>query len=290
MSSIRSSVLKMLEAGALTAFALLLAFPARAQTRKGCGEIISGMDSIGSEPSNPFTAEWVTTDTMISATGEKRTRITTEDVARDSDGRIRIEKHGVATPPNNAKTVTLYKPDGETFTVTAEEWGTTIEIFDCSSGTHTRIQPGSRVAFVNVDARPGRSGVPNDHYIDLQAPPPDMKFPPEVTVEQLGAREIQGIQARGVRMTTLGKEKDGDWNGKPLRQTETWVSDDLQVRMRVVAKDLRTGIDESSELTIVKRDNPDPNLFEIPSAYDINPAVPGGLPGVKGIASPAPAQ
>lgn len=92
-------------------------------------------------------------------------------------------------------------------------------------------------------------------------------------------RQVQGLQTRGVRTTTLGTEKDGDWNGKPVRETETWVSDELQVRLLVTMKDFRTGRGEiSSELTKVKRDEPDPTLFEIPKDYQVNPAT---RPSVK---------
>jgi hypothetical protein len=115
-------------------------------------------------------------------------------------------------------------------------------------------------------------------------------MPPNITIEQLGTREIQGISARGVMTTTLGTEEDGDWNGKPIRETELWISDDLAAQMRRIVRDLRAGSQDISELMAIKREEPDPALFEIPQGYVINPVIPGGLPTMKASDSPRPVQ
>jgi hypothetical protein len=98
--------------------------------------------------SNPFTAEYRTTSTMPSPAGVPKTIVQREDVGRDSHGRIRTERHGVARPPDDRKTVTLETPDGKPFTVTQEEFGTLIHISDCASGTSVVLQPGLRIATV----------------------------------------------------------------------------------------------------------------------------------------------
>jgi hypothetical protein len=124
--------------GSLALMALLCGAPACAQETKGC----TGIGYVGTDSRNPFTAEYVTTSSMASTAGAPKTSVMKEDVARDSEGRIRIERHGVAQPPDDRKTVTLETPDGQPFTVTQEEYGTLIEIYDCESGTFVRIQPG----------------------------------------------------------------------------------------------------------------------------------------------------
>ena len=112
-------------------------------------------------------------------------------------------------------------------------------------------------------------------------PRPGMKLPPNIIMEALGNREIRGIQACGVKTTTLGTTEDGDWSGKPIREEELWLSDELAARMLRIVKDLRKGTEARDELLAIKRENPDPALFEIPKNYHLNPPIPGGLPIMK---------
>jgi len=262
------SKMKLLMCGSLAALALLGGAPARAQATKGC----TGIGYVGTDSSNPFTAEYVTTSSMVSAAGAPKTSVMKEDVARDSEGRIRIEKHGVAQPPDDRKTVTLETPDGQPFTVTREEYGTLIDIYDCASGTFVRIQPGMRIATV----KEASNAAPTNRVKHAYSTPfifrPGAKTPPNMTFELLGTREIQGIAAIGMKTTTLGTESDGEWNGKPIREYEVWVSDELATHLVKIAKDLHAGSEWRSELLAIKREEPDPALFEIPKGYDVNPA------------------
>ena len=268
MFTIRRVVLQDFIYGALTTVLLLCGSSAHAQMTKGC----SGINYLGADSSNPFTADYVTTSTTPSSSGIPKTSVQRENVARDSQGRIRFEKHRVSQPPDDRKTVTLETPDGKPFTVTREEYGTLIEIFDCASGTFIRIQPGMRIATVKEDTRPAPAPRSKHAYSAPYIPGPGVKIPPNVTIEQLGTREIQGIPARGVKTTTFGTEKDGEWNGKPISESELWVSDDLAAQMLSIRKDLKTGSEGRSELMAIKRGEPDPALFEIPKDFAVNPA------------------
>jgi hypothetical protein len=107
-----------------------------------------GISYVGADPSNPFTAAYRTTNTMPGTDGVPKTTERRKGVARDSHGRIRIERHGVTRTLDNRKTVTLETSGGQPFTVTQEEYGTLIPILDCASGTSTVIQPGLRMATV----------------------------------------------------------------------------------------------------------------------------------------------
>jgi hypothetical protein len=154
--------------------------PAHAQIRKGC----IGINYVGADSSNPFTAEYRTTSTMPSPAGVPKTIVQREDVARDSQGRIRFERHGVARPPDDRKTVTLETPDGKPFTVTQEEFGTLIHISDCASGTSVVLQPGLRIATVKEGNgapaiglialrkfRAARLGLPGDRALKYESTP-----------------------------------------------------------------------------------------------------------------------
>jgi len=98
-------------------------------------------------------------------------------------------------------------PDGMPFTVTREDYGTLIEIFDCASGTFIRIQAGMRIAIAKEDTVSAPPTLPKHPYSAPYIPGPSVKMPPNVTVERLGTREIQDIPARGVKTTTFGTEK-----------------------------------------------------------------------------------
>jgi len=284
MLPIQRAIPQILICGALTVVVLQCGMPTHAQTTKGC----SGINYVGADSSNPFTAEHVTTSTMATPAGMPKTTVVRENVARDSKGRIRFEKHGVRQPPDDRKTVTLETADGQPFTVTREEYGTLIDIFDCASGTTVQIQPGMRIATMKEDVSAAPTRQAKHAYSAPYIPGPGVKMPPNMTVEQLGTREIQGIPALGVKTTTLGTEKDGEWNGKPIRETELWVSDDLAVQILKSDKDFQAGNEGRFELVGIKREEPDPVLFEIPKGYEINPAIPKGLPRMKVSSSPRP--
>jgi hypothetical protein len=257
-------------AGVMATLALVCTAPAHAQIRKGC----NGINYVGGDSSNPFTAEYVTTSTTPNPAGVPKTSVLREDVARDSQGRIRFEKHGVTRLRDERRTVTLETTDGKRFTVTREEFGTLIDIFDCASGTSVILQPGLRIAKVQEGNGEAATEPIKHAYSAAYIPGPGVKMPPNMSVEQLGTREIQGISARGMRTTTLGTEKDEDWNGKPIRETELWVSDVLAAQILKVDKDLRAGSQGVSELTEIKREEPDPTLFNIPKDYEVNPKIP----------------
>ncbi len=283
MLQMRTTVATTPVVGVLTALALLCGIPTQAEISKGCG----GINYVGADSSNPFTAEYVTTSTMPTPAGVPKTWVLRENVARDSQGRIRFEKHGVVQLPDDRKTVTVKTPDGKPFTVTREEYGTLIDIFDCASGTMVCVQPGMRIATVKKYKSTAPTSQVKHAYSSAYIPGPGVKMPTNMTIEQLGNREIQGVSARGARTTTLGTERDGDWNGKPIRETELWVSDDLAAQMLKIDKDLRSGSEGRSELIAIKREEPDPALFDIPKDYQVNPAI---LPSVKGFGIPRPAE
>jgi hypothetical protein len=62
-------------------------------------------------------------------------------------------------------------------------------------------------------------------------PVPGAQIPANMSVEPLGNREIQGLSAVGLKASSLGTEKDGEWNGKPISETELWASEDLSLQL-----------------------------------------------------------
>lgn len=262
MAALRKAFAELFLRGGLAGM-LLCGAVAYAQEKRACGSV----DYVGAEPNNPFTADRVTTD--VGPNGQENESPIRELLARDEAGRVRIEKRATLSLSQN-KTRTLTTRDGETFQVTQEDLNTHILIHDCKAGTDIQIEPGTRIAIIRKQWVPSQAAVtgkrPFSSAFTLGG-----RTTPELAVEDLGFREIQRIQARGERRTTMGIEKDGDWNGKPMRQWEQWVSDDLGTVMIFIQKDLITRKGSRWELIHIRRERSDPTLFEIPAGYKVNP-------------------
>ena len=245
---------------AIVLFALQHAAPSRAQTpRRAC----TGIGLVAAVPSQPFVAEYVWTDQYP---GTAR-----ETVARDSNGRIRIElrRNGAPQDPEQLKKLGM---TDEGLTAQAWQMWSVASIFDCNAGTILRLQIEGLLAELR---RMGRENPADPDSVSFSAPflpGPGAKIPPNTTVEQLGNREIQGLAAIGVKTTTLGTEKDGEWNGKPIGEMELWASEDLSLQLIKITKDFRSGAESKYEVTSINRIEPDAGLFGIPADYKMDPA------------------
>jgi hypothetical protein len=226
---------------------------------------------VGGQPANPFSAKRTTKATTILPDGTKQLTERVEYIARDSDGRLRFEKHGGYRPAGDGEKYVLHTRDGGQIETTRETMGMSILIFDCLDSTMVLIQPGMQIAHVTKQSRPFKSNRPPPPYSIRVTNLLSGKPRPDISVEDLGFREIDGISARGVRLTNLGTESDGEWNGKPVRITETWASDDLAATILEIHTDPRKQMEDVATLTNIKREEPDHSLFETPPGYKVNP-------------------
>ena len=187
-------------------------------------------------------------------------------VARDAAGRIYIEEHNLpwqfysVSPHRDASTI----------------WALgTANVFDCFGGKSIYLDPGSRTANIKQSC----AGVPpfqqsNHPYSYALTLLLISKTAPSVSVQDLGNKRIGGFQAHGIKILLLGTDKDGDWNGRPIRATEAWRSDDLGATLLLVSSDFRKEIESRSALINIRRAEPDAFLFEVPPGYKISPATP----------------
>jgi hypothetical protein len=261
------------------AFILTLAIiprPAVSQSPQGC----IGIGYLAAESGKPFSAQIITSSKSRTETGETKSDVSLVDnfVARDRDGRIRDEKRPRELNSQSDRIVTLTWPDGTTRSIAQSTLSQMIMISDCSAGTVIQISPAMRYAIIHHRSEPQQTGPPRVPYSAHFLPNANTKSSPNLLVEDLGIKDIQGIPAHGVRHTTLGTEVDGDWNGKPLRETAQWVSDELAAMMLIIEKDFRTGRDTRWELANIQRGDPDPALFTIPPDFKIDPKIPEDLP------------
>jgi hypothetical protein len=102
--------------------------------------------------------------------------------------------------------------------------------------------------------------------------------------EDLGARQMEGVRANGLRTTTtIPQGRVG--NDRPIQIIdEQWYSPDLGVLIATRYSDPRTGVVEY-RLANVVRGEPSAELFTVPSDYTV---VQGITPGARGGRNPGP--
>jgi hypothetical protein len=110
----------------------------------------------------------------------------------------------------------------------------------------------------------------------LRHPPGfDSRKDPNVTVEDLGTAEMNGIEVDGKRVTrTIPEETVG--NDRPFTSVEeSWHSKQLDIDIQVKRTDPRMGT-HTVTMTNIIAGEPDAKYFEIPEGYRIEPM--GAMP------------
>ncbi len=96
-----------------------------------------------------------------------------------------------------------------------------------------------------------------------------MKRMPRPEVEKLPGQTINGIYAEGIRTTriipagTQGNDRD------ITIVQETWFSPDLKIAVLTKTSDPRNG-ETTTEIKDLSRDEPSPELFQVPAGYKIS--------------------
>jgi len=190
----------------------------------------------------------VTQFTQTLANGDHVQRTTTAAIARDSQGRTRMDRSisGVgalsATAGGQARAIMIHDPvAGVSYALNpASKTGTSMQIRTRPAGAEQSRARRSASSVANAAEK----------------------------TEDLGTQAIQGISAQGKRVTRAiaagqeGNEKEIDI------VTETWYSPDLQVLVQSKTSDPRFG-ETTYQLTGLSRAEPDPALFAVPSGYTI---------------------
>jgi hypothetical protein len=209
----------------------------------------------------PFSGEMVCTNILTRDDGSiSESRLTTM-YYRDGAGRIRRE--------------ILHKNDGE---IIRQQF----EVIDHSGGQNFTLYPQNRTVIKSNS--PIRSlaegayesqtlifecGYGNNLLISSKGYPY-----PEVKIESLGTRVIEGLEAEGTRFTlTIPAGKIN--NEKPIESGyERWYSRELQLDVLIKSSDSR-GMESTGRLINLKRGEPGAALFEIPPDYSLQK--PGNL-------------
>jgi hypothetical protein len=266
---------------------LIFAGSANAQ----CGVNTVQFSNIGIVPENPFQAEYVTTSSIPAAfAGVSRAR-SPELVARDSQGRVRIER-----------SAGKFEMDTGPQAGSAQEEHV-ISICDPVKQTLTQIDTLNKTAQI----RHSRPSAPSSSRRSTGAQKTVCsRILPRITnggvmqVEDLGHRTIEGLDAQGVRITMksmIGSQTSEEGGAQSTRSTlqamdpvqeggssgangfsdgssqERWCSEELAILVLQTNSNSKAETTSSRALTNLERREPDPALFQIPADYTIGEIV-----------------
>jgi hypothetical protein len=187
----------------------------------------------------PYSAQAVTQFTQTLANGDHVQRTMTASIARDSQGRTRVDRSISSVGALSAG---------------AGVHARAIVIHDVVAGVSYALNPSTRTgSSMQIRTRPAGS----EQARDRRAASANSAA---AKTEDLGTQVIQGVSAQGTRVTRViaagqeGNEKEIDI------VTETWRSADLQVIVQSKTSDPRFG-ETTYQLTGLNRTEPDPALF-----------------------------
>jgi hypothetical protein len=228
----------------------------------------------------PYSAQIVTESVQPFADGNAITHTSTSSVWRDSQGRTRREQNINMIGPSQASGAAIQF----------------ITIDDPVAGVHYTLNPNKMIAtqIATAGSMSTASGenlpkkiIPSDGnnvsitYFssgdgaaagggrggNVTVVPGEIS-PTNVTTESLGADTMQGLSVLGTRVTrTIPAGQIG--NAQPiLIVTDKWYSQDLQIEVKTVHSDPRTGT-TTTTVTNLSRNEPNPALFTVPAGYTI---------------------
>ena len=218
----------------------------------------SPMDANNSNK-QPYTATWSQKSVQTLANGTTITRESTTRFARDSSGRTYTETHN---------TIPGLGEDGQPREMV------NYHVSDPVARTTTMWNSNEKRATVvhmpepqTIEARPAPQVV--------TAPQPRVARPqsdvqrPEVQREDLGTKNIAGVNAKGSRITrTIPAGREG--NDEPITTTqESWRSTEYGLIMMSVSEDPRNGTN-TREVTEFTPGEPDAALFKVPEGYTVH--------------------
>jgi hypothetical protein len=197
-------------------------------------------------PGSPFSAVVNVQRSVVQPDGSVLNLKSIRNIARDSQGRIYAEGRDLV-PSASASTPKILR----------------IHLYDPQTRISAMLYPPEKTYSTITVNRPPATEPPALLYASPAGTAlPQNDFAKE---EDLGTREIEGLQAHGVRETQSIPPADA--SGKDAVVTdEYWYSAELRINLLIKHGDPRTGTVTLSVAQVV-RTEPDPALFQIPSGY-----------------------
>lgn len=232
---------------------LLAAMPATAQSTPGkvvtdvLSPQLTTMMNVMLEPvvkGEPYTATRVITTVQKLQDGTTMSNKGQRILMRDSEGRIRQQQWLVMAKGNDPGVKMVYIKDPATNTLTMWSEGAKVK----NEATQMKLPDMTSTAKAKdaAAATNRKSG----------------------TVEELGQQSIEGVLVTGERITHV-IPAGSIGNDQPLTRTnEIWTAPDIQLVIREIYTDPRTGV-KTSELKDFSRENPPISMFQPPEGYTI---------------------
>ena len=215
---------------------------------------------LAAETGKPFSATITTHTAQSYVDGTNVNHTTTVVQYRDAEGRTRMETDG---------------PNGRTITIRDPTAGV-VSILDTAAKTYTQrkmagipVPAGGAPPGAAIPGGRGGRGARGGSMTaasGADSAAENAKRNPNSTVEDLGMMTVNGVPARGTRITTV-IPVGAIGNDREFRSVdERWYSPDLNMLVKSVSTDPRFGT-TTHEMTNISRANPDRSLFEAPADY-----------------------
>jgi hypothetical protein len=251
------------------------------------------LESVTSVPNAPFSADAETEFTQVLGDGNRIERRYSSMIARDSQGRTRREEEIALVGP-----LAINGPSPRLVTILDAVTGLSYTLDESQriayrnpvaftkvqmAHTYAPAAKGTAVWVHESDAHgvwtAGRGGVAIAG-VPAQRVLVGDKAATKVTTESLGTRSIEGVMADGTRTTsTIAAGVIG--NVLPIDVvTERWYSRELQMAVLISRRDPRSG-ESVYRLRNIVRTEPSPDLFTIPSDYEVRGGQLGGFKVLK---------
>jgi hypothetical protein len=229
----------------------------------------------------PYTAAATTETTQVLTDGNRIVNKTESLLARDSQGRTRRQETMSNIGPlatNAPKIVFITDPVAKLNYILDlnNQTAQVVKIPDAASGL-----PGSPsiagmarplaqdISPVTMEKRVVVSG--SNPGVEQRIWVDSTNDSSQIKTESLGTQVIEGVPAEGTRTThTIPAGQIG--NERPVEVTsEVWTSPDLQMMIMSRRNDPRFG-ETVYQLSDIKRAEPDPSLFQVPSGFALKSA------------------
>jgi hypothetical protein len=205
-------------------------------------------EEVSNAQGKPYQAKQVRTIVTYRSDETKQTVVIKSNLFRDSKGRIRQERFydGTDDPSENIAT---------------DIW------IDDNCGTSVSLVPAQQTAKITKVVIPVKiSDQPCCQELDLKNPP---HTGPEGKFEDLGRKFIDGVEARGERISYYTSAQAKQSGGPPVRVYENWCSISLETRMGDYILDDKPKREITTVTSDIKQVEPESALFEIPEGYKI---------------------
>lgn len=204
-------------------------------------------------PNSPFSAEAEQFMTQVLRDGSSFQRKTAALIARDSQGRIRNERHEVLPASSTRKPIIF-----------------SIHIYDPATRLNTFLNPYTHIARQRTVDHPPSTEPPANWWLrEVGA----RSSNPNLQAQDLGPSVMDGVEVHGFRRILTVPAKASGTDRPVVVTDEIWYSEELHINLLTKHNDPRTG-ELTLTVTQINVNEPDVDLFAIPPGYklvDMNP-------------------